>query len=376
MDTMETGTALALPEGKSLEAIFAKEGGIDDLISRLENSVRAEVLDVTTNKGREAVKALAFKVAKSKTAFDKAGKALNDERRTAINAVDAERRKAWDRLEKLQHEVRAPLDAWEAAEEKRVDAHKAALAEFDMVRADALSDVALIRRVIDDVEAHFMGRDWQEYQAEAARLNDACQTKWAADLIAAQTRADEQAELARLRAEAEARAEQDRAAADAKMQADWEAAQAKEAADRATAQTEADKLAAEHAEVKRIADAKAEQERIAQIERDKVRAAERAVEVERERADFAARQAEERHAKELADAKAREEQAAQRERDRLAADVAAEHAARTKREADTTHRDRIKGEIASALRSLKAKDFDAMADAMITGKIPHIKVML
>jgi hypothetical protein len=47
--------------------------------------------DLTTEKGRKAIASLAYKVARTKTAIDDAGKALNEEARARINAIDESR---------------------------------------------------------------------------------------------------------------------------------------------------------------------------------------------------------------------------------------------------------------------------------------------
>ena len=46
----------------------------------------AHVPDLTTEKGRKAIASLAYKVARTKTAIDEAGKALNEDARALINA--------------------------------------------------------------------------------------------------------------------------------------------------------------------------------------------------------------------------------------------------------------------------------------------------
>lgn len=48
--------------------------------------------DVSTDKGRKEIASLAYKVARTKTAIDDAGKKLNEEARAKINAVDEDRR--------------------------------------------------------------------------------------------------------------------------------------------------------------------------------------------------------------------------------------------------------------------------------------------
>lgn len=76
---IDTGTALAIPEGRSLAAMFSEPSQVDDLIARLEAEALSHAPDLTTAKGRKAIASLAYKVAQSKTALDKAGKSPTDE---------------------------------------------------------------------------------------------------------------------------------------------------------------------------------------------------------------------------------------------------------------------------------------------------------
>jgi hypothetical protein len=126
----DQSTALAIPAGNDLAVMFRAADGLDPIIARIEAEVRSHVPDLTTAKGRKEIASLAHKVSRSKTALDDAGKALNEEARAQINAVDAERRKVRDRLDALRDEARAPLDKWEADEAARVDALKSRLARL------------------------------------------------------------------------------------------------------------------------------------------------------------------------------------------------------------------------------------------------------
>ena len=106
--TNTPGTGLMLPAGTDLAALFKDGTGIDPLIARIEAEVRAHVPDTSTNKGREAIKSLAYKVSRSKTMLDDAGKALNEDARRQINLVDASRKNIRDRLDALRDEARGP----------------------------------------------------------------------------------------------------------------------------------------------------------------------------------------------------------------------------------------------------------------------------
>lgn len=361
-----TGTDIAIPARADLAVMFCAEKGLDPLIARIAEEVRSHAPDVSTKRGRDAIAALAYKVARSKTALDDAGKSLNEEARTQINAVDAARRTLREQLDALKAEARAPLDAWEAAETARVDAIKDGLARFDDGRVDYMSDPALIQSMIDKAKAFHDGMDWGEYDEQAAVRLAHCVAKWQADLEAANARIAQAAELEALRAEKAARDEAHRVA--------WEAA---EQADRGRQEAEQARLA-------RIAADKAEAEHLARIEADKKAAADRAAQEARAAAEAeanrVAKEAADREAAlqgQLVEAKAREETAAQAERDRIAEAQRLADMARTKREQDQAHRARITAEIADALRAMAGQATpELIAAALMDGRIPHIKVTL
>ena len=378
-DQTAISTELALPQPASLAVLFKTENGINPLLDELEAKARAEAngLTVATKKGRDALVSLAFKVSKSKAELDRQGKALTEQQRTEINAVNASRKVASDRLDALRDEIRAPVTEWEATEEARVQSLKDRLAAIDADRVDITYSSELIQSVHDEIAALAIGPDWAEYRDIAEAKQSAALSKLAGYLTAAKDREAQAAELAKLRAEADARAEADRARAEQEAaQAEAERADA-EAKRVAIEQAERARLASEKAEADRIAAEKAEVERQAQVERDKLAAAEAATIEAEQRAAKERAEADARHQKELADAKAREEAAAQRERDRIANEAKAEADARAKREADQAHRSKIKGDISRALAALAgASTPDDIADALMAGKIPHCEVKL
>jgi hypothetical protein len=354
-DMAQTGTELALPAATDLLDAFRAPDHLDSLIGRIESEARSQVIDLSTAKGRAACASLAFKIAKSKTALDSAGKALNEQARAHINKVDAERRRAWDRLEKLQAEIRAPLTEWESAEKARVDAIKARIERLRTAHESVTHGTAeQIGALLARVEVTAIDDTWAEFTADAARFKDqAIATLRNMHAIAAEREA-QAAELARLRAEADARAEADRKRAEA-----------------------------EAAEQSRLAAEKAEADRAAWIEREKQEAAAAAAkEAEahaKAAAEQAAKEAADREARLLAELKAeqdRTERAAQAERDRMAAEAKAEADAMAKRKADTAHRARIQAAIAEALEAYMAMGAMGVADAIIGGAIPHVKAVL
>ncbi|MCA0204333.1 MAG: hypothetical protein LCH92_08325 [Proteobacteria bacterium] len=371
---IEQGTALALPAATDLAALFKREDGIAGIVAQLEIAARDEAkgYDASTKKGREALKSLAAKVSTSKAELDRQGKALTEQQRKEIDAVNAGRRVADQRLAALRDEIRKPVTDWEKAEEDRIEALKARLARMEGAQPSEDTSEA-IRALIQRVEAVELDDSWAEYKAHAAVAKDAKLTDLRRRLAATEKREAEQAELARLRAEQAKRDEEDRL-----------------------------RREAEEAEARRIEAEKAEAERLAQIERDKAEAAERARREaeekakaeadrasreaatreaqllrEREAAKRVAEEAEARRVRELAEAEERTKAAAQAERDRIAAERAAEEEARRKREADHEHRAQIRAEIIEALSAMRgAASPQQIADALMAGKIPHCEVKL
>lgn len=351
-----TGSALALPPPQDLVAIFRAGDQMDAIIKRIEDEARSQHHDVKTAKGREAIASLAHKVARSKTALDAAGADLKAEAQKIVTRVDAERRKIRDRLDALKDEIRKPLTEWEQAEKDRVDALAARLQRL-MDAATVAPDATAegIAAVIKRVEAVALDDAWQEYVAQAGVAKDATLTALRAAHARVETLEAQAAELERLRVQAEAREEDDRK-----------------------------RLEAERVEAERIAQEKAEAERAARIEREKQEAATRAAEEATSRAkaeaEATAKAASEREAdlqRQIEDARRATESAAQAERDRAAAQAKAEADAKAKREADAAHRERIKTAIAKALASMAGGATpDAIADAIMAGKIPHVQVML
>ena len=356
-------TAVALPEDGKLATILKNEDSLKALLVRIEEQVRSEAagLSPETKKGRDALKSLAHKVSKSKVAIDKRGLELTEAARKEIAAVNAGRNTAVERLDLLRDETKKPALDWESAEAARVEAIESRLyALTDTGRVDAHSDVHTIRSVIAETEAtDTQDASWAEYQARAAEAKETALAKFRLDLKVAEQREAEQAELARLRAEAEERARKD-----AEEQATRERAKAEQ-------------RAAEEAEAARIAAEKAEAERAARIECEKREAAEQAVREAEARAKREAEEAAARHKRELEEAHRKAAAAAEAERQRIVAERKAEEDARAKREADAAHRAKIAGDIADALRTMAgAATPEAIADALIAGKIPHVKVTI
>lgn len=363
----ETGTALALPDTPALVAAFNAPEQMEAILTRIETEVRAVAPDLSTATSRKAIASLAFKVARSKTALDEVGKAITEDARKQIDAVNAKRRDVRERLEALQKEARKPLDDWEAAEATRVADLEDRLRDFtdDLPTGDAASE--RIAAVLDEIRAIPVDATWQEFGPRAENAKQAAIDLLTERLAVAQQREADQAELARLRRDAaEREAAEQRRLAEERRKAEAERLEREKAEAAARAVREAE------------ARAKAEAER-AKIEAERaLREAEARAKAEAERV---ARETAEREAalqRQLAEAKAREEAAAARERERIAAEQARADAERRAREADQARRAEVHKAICKALDTAGVTHaYDplrAVADEIMAGRIPHVKV--
>lgn len=356
---------------KAVEAnpvlVLVDEAKFDELYAEMMREVNAFVPDLGTLSGRKEIASLAFKVTRTKTAIDAAGKKLNEDARKQINVVDASRRAIREKLDALADQVRKPLTDWEDAEKARVDAINRELADLELTAIVAPEDTAqTIQARVDMLKAISVDPSaWQEFAPAAKKARDAALSMLSTNLERITREEADRAELARLRAAAAAReqAEAERIAAE---------------------QAERQRVEREQAEAERQARAaEAERQRIAAAaeaaRREAVAAAERQQREVEEAAARREREATEAHAAEIARIR-REQEDRQREADRIADEQAA--AARAQREederraADREHRGKIMGEAKAAfidfgISETKAK---AIVLAIAAGNVPHVSI--
>ncbi len=303
-----------------LESVNAVEvftgGGLDDLLARIRAEAVTLVPNVKTVAGRKEIASIAYKVSRSKTAIDDAGKALVADLKKQTGDIDSARKKARDTLDALRDEVRKPLTDWEE-EQARIERERAEAEERARAEAEA-ARLAEIARMEEEIRA----------REEAVR---------AAEEAERQRAAAEQAERERVEREARLQAE---AAENAKR----EAAAAVERAEREA--REATERAAREA-------AEAEQ-----------RAKDAAERAEREKAEAVA--AAERRAQEEAERAERERQAqadAQRKADEA-------------RAADVEHRRSINRAAMAALiaQGISEDDAATVITAIVQGKVPAVAI--
>ena len=345
----EVGTDIVAVVEASPVIVLTDEAKFNQFYEAIREECEQHEPDLSTDKGRKAIASLAYKVARTKTAIDDAGKKLNEEARARINAVDEARRKIRQQLDDLRDEVRRPLTEWEEAEEARAEAAAEQLAAIQgMQRVDIADTAEAVQQRIDALEAMVLDPDVHQAGIGIAEAAKATTLQMLRDAHARLVREEEErAELARLR---EAEAERQR--------------------------QEQERLAAEEAE-------KAERERLAQIERE---AEDRARREAEEAAKREADERERRHQEELAAERRRAEEAeraAQAERDRAIAEEAVRKAnaereaeENRRRAADREHRSRVMTEAKQAIMACGAEDGIAREIVLaIVGKsIPHVSI--
>jgi colicin import membrane protein len=226
---------------ESINAVEVFTGqNLDDLLARIRAEVAPIVPDLTTASSRKEIASLAYKVARSKTAIDDAGKTLVADWKSKAAEVDASRKKARDYLDALRDEVRKPLDDWEA-DQARIEQEAIQAAQREREAAEAAARADLERR----------DADIRAREAVIAAKEKEIADKAAAEQAAIAQAARDEA----IRQQAEARAKQE--AADAIANAEAAAAAAKQAAIDAAEQAARDQAEAVRQAEERAAQAAA-----------------------------------------------------------------------------------------------------------------------
>ena len=349
--------------------VFEK-GGLQPMLEQIKKRAKSFVPDLSTKKGRDDIKSIAYQVAKSKTLLDSKGKELVAGMKETAKKIDAERKHARDFLDALKDEVRKPLTDFENAEKERIEAiNNRILSIQQSTDVTGLSSKDIENRLLEikAIPLHLEVGGFDEFEDEAAIAKDNTIRFLESHFQVVKKQEEDAAELERLRQEAAEREQEDRKRAtleeEKRIAAETERLE-KERIERQ--KNEAARLAKEAAEkATREAEekAKAEQER---VEREKQEAIEA-----QEAAEQRAKEAEEKANREA-------ELATLRERERVEAERKVEEEKTRQRKANEKHRAEIKTKACKALCLLKgvseekaANIFDFIAD----GEVPNIKVV-
>lgn len=315
----EDAASLVAKVDENPTLILLGDVGITAYTAALRASVAMPDADTSTAKGRDAIKSAAQSLRSRKAAIDKRRLSLTEGYRAKVASINEVGKAITAEMDTLIEEVRAPVTAWEKAEEARKDEanrilqdlESAAVITFGMTseavqsRLDRIRGINLNPEILgvrlemaEELKADAVTKltqavaDLKAQEAQARELEQLRAEQAAAEERRQREEADRRAKEA---AEAAAKAEQERlerakaeAAERAKREAEEQARREQEARDRA-AQAEIDAANARAAEAERAK--QAELDRIAQAEADRKRGEEIAAEAQRKReADIAHRQ--------------------------------------------------------------------------------------
>lgn len=328
---------------------------LDHYVDLARAEVVGEVADLNSRKGRERIASLAAQVARSKTAVEKPGREYLKRIKELPKAIEAELREFAQKMDGLRDEVRAPLNEWQAAEDRRVDHHQDRI-EWLNTRNDMPFDISAeqIADQIAAVESLLVDEGFQEFEAEAARAKDKALTMLRAVLATRRQKDAEQAELEKLRAEKVARDRQDEIDREAREIIERETARIQQ-----QAQADADAAAQRERDAKNEAD-----RRELELKLQAEQSAKRELEAQ-QRADQAVR-----------DADAQAERAANAERQRQADEQAKAKRETDAREADTKHKGSInRAALEAFIAGGMPEECAKQAVTMIAkGRIPSVKI--
>jgi len=366
------------------EEIFA-EGGAAKVIAIAEKEAAEFVPDVTTIKGREAIKSKAYAIGSTmKAKFDKLGKEYGEDLKKKAKVIDGERAKIRKRLEELGEQIRRPVNEFEAREEARINLIKeqiAALEVYGVIVDEETADS--IQGRINAING-FNFTDWQEFETQADDTKFNILALLGKRLIAVAKAEEERKELDRLRAEEQKRKDKEVADEAERLRVANEEKLKKDAADKAIAdeqarQAEAKRIADEEAKrladdaAKAIKDTEEADARALKAEQDKKEAAEQA---ERDRL-AAAQKAEADRIAALKKAEEEKTAAVEAERQRIAKAKADEEEAAKKREADIEHKKAVNNDALKAIAEhAKISEDDAknVVIAIAMGMVPSVKI--
>jgi colicin import membrane protein len=214
-------TALVVVPDATPEVIIKRAASIvllhperfDQFYERVKARTEEFTPDLSSAKSRAEVASRAFEVTKVGTTLNKAGLALTEDWRARTKAVNDARMPMVERMKQLAAEVRRPLTEWEEAEDTRVAANDATLAEIRQAAIVTPEDTSetVAARGREVYLRTFDAPQWLEDEANEAELAKGHTVN---TLLAAKARLvkeeQDRAELEELRREREARIERER----------------------------------------------------------------------------------------------------------------------------------------------------------------------
>lgn len=202
--TTAVAPLIAVPsEEKRIEFYTGGEATARPMLNWVRDHIDQFQGDASTEEGRKAIKSFVYRIVRTRTLIDDAGKELNAKQKEIPKQIDATRKLIRDTLEAWEAEVRAPVTEWEAAEQKRVDAIKGRLAELQQIIADMREwPSETLRGFLGSISKDvYTDENFGEYLHAAIELRDQAIARLNDRIPAAEQRERDKAELESLRAE-------------------------------------------------------------------------------------------------------------------------------------------------------------------------------
>ena len=114
-------TVFKEPNELMVSNFFIKGDYVNDLVAEIKADAEKHKPDVSTLKGRNAIKANITKIVNKKTTIEKFGKDLSSEYKNKPKLIDATRSKLNEEITKLQVYFRKELTYWEEQEKIRIE---------------------------------------------------------------------------------------------------------------------------------------------------------------------------------------------------------------------------------------------------------------
>ena len=342
-----TNELVILDEKKLLapEKLFTPKA-MDQVLKDITDKAKAFVPDMSTEKGRKAIASMAYQVSRTKTFLDEKGLSLTAGWAAQKKLVDLERNKIKSTLDNLRDEVRAPLDEWEDANEKRINERKERIVLIEEAKNFSTGhSLEVVQNAIKGL-ATLIEFDWQEFSVKAKNCHDESLDILVKVEAQIKVQLAEKEELDKLRLEKEEREKKDR---DARI--------AQEAADKVRIDAE-NKAKAEKIKVEqdKIDAANASKAREDKIEADKKKAVQDKIDAEARAKDA------------INKGKIAAARATTIERQKVAAKKLADDQAAAAREADEKHHALINNEAMKSILAIIAgtEDYSFLAKNIVT----------
>ncbi|KZL02169.1 hypothetical protein PsAD5_00118 [Pseudovibrio sp. Ad5] len=340
--------ALDLEELRANPASYFEDtetANLEALKAVIEAETATFKYDMSTDKGRKAIKSFAHKCATLKTAIDGAGKDKGDNLRKQLEIINNRRTDVKEYLDAARDARKKPLTDWEQQEAQRVASHKAVLARIEELGKPEFNECSGdIQKRLDELsKIDTSDAELNEFGPQSRQLAQASKAVLDISLKAVKANEEREAELERLR----------------KAEAEREAEKAEQEAKRKTAEEEAKR----QKDLKEAAENAAEQAR-----KEAAEAAERerlkVIQQQKEAAEKAEKEKQALIAKQEADRKAEEERKLQEQQK-------AERRARNKRRQAKLNNTALEAFVAVGLSEADAK---TAVEAIARGSIPNVTI--